>query len=74
MSAYQGTIEELNDARAKRNAEIRAWGKKQLEEADQTLLGVPTELSDWDDLIKKEEEEVTNSAKTPKPKTPKSTS
>ncbi len=47
---YQCT-EDLDAIREKSNADIRAWGKKQLYGADLALLGVPTPESfdsDWD--------------------------
>lgn len=56
--------DDLDAIRDKRNAEIRAWGKKQLADADATLLGVPTAESfdsDWDVIVDPEpepEEEV----------------
>lgn len=52
MSSYQGTVEEAREITQKRNAEIRAWGRKQLEDADAAAGLVPNEHAnnDWDTL------------------------
>jgi hypothetical protein len=57
MSSYFGTTEQVEAARAKRRAEVKAWAQQDQAEAD-ALVGVPVSFdSDWDIVFEDNEED-----------------
>jgi len=54
-NSYFGTRAEIDEIKKKRNAEIRAWGKNVLVEADRALFG-GNYPEDWDFVIEDDAE------------------
>ena len=58
-NSYFGTRAEVDAIKNRRNAEIRAWGKQVLEEADRAKFGTDFK-SDWDVVVADDDEPINN--------------